>query len=43
VVAERGIDAGTVEYQMRRAATAEAVARKNVVAVLGERIREGLP
>jgi prolyl-tRNA synthetase len=43
VVAERGIDAGTVEYQMRRAATAEAVARKSVVAVLGERIREGLP
>ena len=43
VVAERGIDAGTVEYQMRRAATAEAVARQDVAAVLGERIREGAP
>ncbi|HUO83294.1 MAG TPA: proline--tRNA ligase [Gammaproteobacteria bacterium] len=40
VVAERGIDAGTVEYQMRRAAAPEVVGRDDIVVVVAQRIRE---
>ncbi|MGH8494690.1 MAG: proline--tRNA ligase [Gammaproteobacteria bacterium] len=40
VVAERGIDAGTVEHQHRRAAEPEQVARDAIVAMLRKQISE---